>query len=78
MTPVIKIEISPPKIKQARGKVGLSHAARTVGISRQHLWAIENGDVRPNSDVLARLCILYGVEINDLTRQSTNGKKKAA
>jgi DNA-binding XRE family transcriptional regulator len=78
MSAVIKIEISPTKLKQARGKVGLSHAAKTVGISRQHLWAIENGDIRPNSDVLARLCVLYDVEIGDLTRASTNGKKKAA
>lgn len=74
----ISVEISPAKLKKARGKLKQAHVARMVGIHRQHLWGIENGDCRPSADVLARLCVLYGVEISDLTRAETNGKRKAA
>lgn len=75
MSTAIKIEISPPKLRQARGRRVASHVAKTIGISRQHLFSIEKGDTRPNADVLARLCLLYGVEIGELTRASTNGKR---
>lgn len=75
---VISVEISPIKLKRARTKHSQTEAAKLVGISRQHLNQIESGKCRPNSDVLARLCILYGVGISDLTRAETNGKKKAA
>lgn len=75
MSTVIKIEISPPKLRQARGKRVASQVAEIVGISRQHLFQIERGKTRPNADVLARLCLLYDVEIGELTQAMKNGKK---
>lgn len=74
----INIEISPAKLKAARGRRVQAHVAKAVGIARQHLSSIEAGKTRPNADVLARLCLLYGVEISDLTRAATNGKRKPA
>lgn len=71
-TATIRIEISPDKLKKARGKRIQSQVARAVGVSRQHLSLIEAGKTRPNSDVLARLCLLYGVEIHELTRTLSN------
>jgi transcriptional regulator with XRE-family HTH domain len=75
---VINAEISPIKLKKARGKRPMKEVASAVGITRQHLWLIESGECTPGGDILARLCILYGVRIADLTRAETNGKKKAA
>jgi DNA-binding XRE family transcriptional regulator len=77
MSATVNIEISGPKLKKARGKMAMAHAAKAVGISRQHLFQIENDQCRANGDVVARLCVLYGVRISDLTRAETNGKRKA-
>lgn len=78
MSTPINLEISPIKLKKARGKLKQAHVARMVGIHRQHLWGIEKGNCRPSADVLARLCALYGVEVSDLTRIETNGKRNGA
>lgn len=77
MSAVIKIHVSPVKLKRARGDRVQARVAKQIGVSRQHLSQIENGKLRPNADLLARLCLLYNVEIGDLTI-ATNGKKKAA
>ena len=73
----INIEISPAKLKKARGKRSRKEVAEAIGSSRQRLWQIEEGKHSPNADTLAKLCILYGVQITDITRAESNGKKKA-
>lgn len=74
----INVEISPAKLKKARGTRSRQEVADAVGSSRQHLWMIEEGKHSPNADLLAKLCVLYGVQITELTRAETNGKRKAA
>lgn len=69
MTSLIGITIDPEALKRARGARSLAEVARQIGKSRQHIWNYENG-VLPPSDVLARLCELYGVEISQLTKKT--------
>lgn len=66
----INVEISPHKLRRARGKRTQTEAARLAGISRQALWLIETGRTKPTGDVLVRLCLLYGVQLHDLIRQT--------
>lgn len=65
------LKFDPNKLREARERknMKLVDAATAVGISKQSLWAYEHEDVRgtPDPDVLARLCVLYEVELSDLT-----------
>lgn len=68
--PKIDAELSPPKLRRARGKRSQEEAAAIIGISREYLSMIENGQSLPNVNIVARLCLLYGVEIRDLLRKA--------
>ena len=70
---VLQIEIVPQKLKTARGNRSPSQTARQLGISYQYLNMIENGKRDVPSEVLVKMCKLYGVQnILDLT---TEGEK---
>jgi transcriptional regulator with XRE-family HTH domain len=67
----INVEISPYKLRRARGKRSPAEVAQHAGITRQTLWNIESGRYMPSANVLARLCILYGVGLTDLLRKAS-------
>lgn len=73
-----KLKIDAAKLKEARGDRSPAVVAETIGISRQHLWRIEEGKQKPGADVLAKLCWLYDLKISDITNGFSNGKRKAA
>lgn len=64
-----EVRIDPNKLREARGERVQSHVARDVGIDRQRLSDYERGVCDPPADVLARLCILYGIDISHLTNR---------
>lgn len=72
------ISVDFSKLKDARGERSQQAVAEAVGISRQHLWRIEEGRQKPGSEVLAKLCWLYDLKISDITNGFVNGKRKAA
>lgn len=55
------LSILPEKLVEARGTMGLSEAARELGISPQHLHRIESGAQRCPAHILLRMLILYKV-----------------
>lgn len=71
------LEISPAKLRDARGSRTQEFVADHVGVSRQYLSMIENGRCTPGGNLLIKLCELYDVALSDLTAK-VNGKKKAA
>ena len=68
--------IDPDKLREARGNRTATSVVAAVRISRQHLWQSETGKRAPGSEVLAKLCWLYDIDISALT--TTNGKRKVA
>lgn len=75
-TSAISLELSPEKLRKARGSRTQLFVAQTVGITRQYLSKIESGECTPGGDILVKLCAFYDVELSELTQ--TNGKKRAA
>ncbi len=65
-----RITIRPELLRAARNRAGLTQAeaARLLGLSRQTLWSYERGRGLPSANVLARICVLYGVTPQDLVR----------
>jgi transcriptional regulator with XRE-family HTH domain len=61
-----EIRVDPERLRKARGSRSPSVVATELGITRQRLWQIENGNGVPSGDVLARMCELYGKEIKEL------------
>jgi len=62
-------EIDPAKLKEARGNRAPSEVARAVDIPYTHLWAIEKGSRNPSALVFIKLCLLYGVQIDQVVSQ---------
>lgn len=67
---IINLEVSAIKLRKARGKRRAVEVADAIGISRQHLWLIENGRAKPSADTLVKLCALYGLPIHQVTRKA--------
>jgi predicted transcriptional regulator len=66
------LKFDPSKLKQARlakfphlsaNKV----ATEMLGIHRERLFRYEKGDDKPSPTVLAQMCALYGVDLQQLT-----------
>ena len=55
-------------MKEARLKAGLSQSALAykVGVSRQTINAIENGDYNPTIRLCIGICKVLGLTLNDL------------
>jgi hypothetical protein len=67
----LKIEISPAKLRGARGTRSPGEVARMLGISYQYLHMIESGKRNVPSSVLVKMCKLYAIEnILELTDDS--------
>lgn len=73
----MNIEISPDKLREARGNRTQEFVAEAVGVTRQYLSMIENGYCTPGGKLLIKLCALYDVNLADLTTK-TNGKRNGA
>lgn len=72
MTDFTNIGVDGSKLKKAREKLGLSQsqAGKAVGVGKAAISKIERGGTSPSSDVLVRLCRLYGVEVANITCRS--------
>jgi len=61
------------KLRQAREAkdLGLSEAAGLIGITRQrlHIYEHKTQGVTPNPDILLRLCVLYDVDLRELSNR---------
>lgn len=62
------LKIDPATLRAARGDRSPSEIAKKLGISYQYLWMIESGKRGISGDILARMCLLYEVTIEDLLR----------
>ena len=56
------------KMRQLRTALGISQGelAKRVGVSRQTVNMIENGDYNPTLELCIRICRALGVTLNDL------------
>lgn len=66
------LKIDPAKLEKARGRRTRAEVAKAVGVSRVQIWHLENGKSRPSSDLLVKLCTLYGVDLSDITSEGQN------
>jgi transcriptional regulator with XRE-family HTH domain len=66
MDDLTEVEIDHEKLKAARGKLTPTQVAGVVGVTPQQIWNIENGVKNPSGNLLARLCLLYGVDLREL------------
>lgn len=59
------------KLKKLRRDMRLSivAAARATGVSKTHLWNLENRDVNPSRELLLKLSSVYGVSVADLVNE---------
>lgn len=71
-----EIQIDYQKLRDARGERGLTEVARTIGISKQQLWNYENAFSEPSPATLAKLCLLYQIQIETLTNATEKLLKK--
>lgn len=62
------VKIDPATLRAARGDRSPSEIAKKLGISYQYLWMIETGKRGISGDILARMCLLYEVTIEDILR----------
>lgn len=61
-------DIKNSKMKALRKAKNLSQidVANTVGVSRQTIISVENGNYNPTLDLCIRICKLLDVTLNDL------------
>ncbi|MCG7985081.1 MAG: helix-turn-helix domain-containing protein [Candidatus Thiodiazotropha lotti] len=52
-------------LTECRNNIGLTldKAATLAGISKSHLWAIENGETEPSLWIAARIADVYGIDL---------------
>ena len=65
-------------MKEARTKAGLSQQglAERLGVSRQTINAIENGDYNPTVRLCVGICRALGVTLNDLFWDDAENQEK--
>ncbi len=63
-----KGDVMNEKMKQARQKKNLSQTelAKIIGVSRQTINMIENGDYNPTIGLCRKICKVLGCTLNDL------------
>lgn len=69
MQDLTNIGIDGTKLRKARDRSGMtqSEVAEAVGVQKAAISKIEVGRASPSSDLLARLCKLYGIDIASIT-----------
>lgn len=65
-----KLRLDPVKLREARGDLPRKRVSEEVGVTSAQLCMIETGRSRPSAELLARLCVLYGVNVTDLTKRA--------
>ncbi len=55
-----------PLLKRLRGENSLRDVQRLTGVSSSYLSLVERGERRPGVNLINKLSILYGVDVNDL------------
>lgn len=58
-------DIVPKDLKDAREKRQLKadYVGDQIGLTKQHVYAIERGERRPSLPVIFKMCELYGIEL---------------
>lgn len=70
MEKTLQVQFDFEKLRETRGVRSIKEVAKLVGIQPSTLCNYEAGIRKPSPTILARLCLLYGVQISDLvTRQ---------
>jgi transcriptional regulator with XRE-family HTH domain len=64
-----EVALNHQRLRELReGKrLTLQDVAVKVGVKRGTIHNYEKGNASPSADILARLCILYGVSIQEIT-----------
>ena len=72
MTDLTRIEVDTERLRLYRELRGLSQsaAASSVGVKKAAISKYELGHATPSGDVLARLCILYGINVTDISKMA--------
>ena len=59
-----------PLLKRLRGEHSLRDVQRLTGVSSSYLSLVERGERRPGVNLINKLAILYGVDVNDLLQRA--------
>ena len=60
------VRLDPAKLLKARGNLTRTQVAKACGVGYTAIHNIETGYNRPTSELLAKLCVLYNVDVRDL------------
>jgi transcriptional regulator with XRE-family HTH domain len=71
------VAVDGQKLKKARGSRTIPSVAEALGVTRQHLWQIENGRSQPSVEVLTKLCWLYDVPLTGVTANGNQASSAA-
>ena len=59
-----------PLLKLLRGEHSLRDVQRFTGVSSSYLSLIERGERRPGVNLINKLAVLYGVDVNELLQRA--------
>ena len=59
-----------PLLKRLRGEHSLRDVQRLTGVSSSYLSLVERGERRPGVNLINKLAILYGVDVNELLQRA--------
>ena len=59
-----------PLLKGLRGEHSLRDVQRFTGVSSSYLSLIERGERRPGVNLINKLAVLYGVDVNELLQRA--------
>ena len=59
-----------PLLKRLRGENSLRDVQRLTGVSSSYLSLVERGERRPGVNLINKLSILYGVDVNELLQRA--------
>lgn len=77
MTDLTNIKVDPAKLIAARGERQQVEVAKAIGISKQRLWNYEAGLYSVPGEVLARLCLLYKVSVEQIVTKAQRNRNKS-
>ena len=59
-----------PLLKRLRGEHSLRDVQRLTGVSSSYLSLVERGERRPGVNLINKLAVLYGVDVNELLHRA--------
>ena len=60
-----------PLLKRLRGEHSLRDVQRLTGVSSSYLSLVERGERRPGVNLINKLAVLYGVDVNELLHRAS-------